>query len=492
MNTVKVYIICKDVNELRTAKEQCDYIQKGGEFGRREGGFFNVKYILNQSYELGFIEVMDLIKTNQFMDFGLVLFGDEHLNRRLWTVVDRLAKELHGEIVHVSIGIHKTFSNFLNLSSNQNQNENTRHIQILAKEIITKPFTISLLLMEKLEQYQKCILQPCFISKTFLNSNSSQIKTIGTIDPPLCIPDHVYRTLPLVYFCHTKKNYIQSLSMIHYTSFPKKESIFNRIFDSVYCINLSSRNDRLLKFSAKMNKHCIKFERYNAVSKSFLNPFAQIVMPDDKFLSGCPNKSGLLGCLLSHMSVMKIALSRGQKQILIFEDDVSIHKDAEILFEKFIFTLQEHSINIKDIDILHLGYLPVIKKGNLEYQDTWSYRFLDHITGTVLNSKDFIGCHAYAVSEKFMKAYIDFYSNLKPIQIQTDEITQNDQEKEWPTNDWAIRNFFLNHKDFKCYAPCPQIFGVTPSTSDNSLLSEEDDIEKRITNTNFTYFDDYE
>jgi hypothetical protein len=49
----------------------------------------------------------------------------------------------------------------------------------------------------------------------------------------------------------------------------------------------------------------------------------------------------------------------------------------------------------------------------------------------------------------------------------------------------------LENPDFKSFAPCPQIFGVKPFVSDNSD-GIEDDIETRVTNSNYTYFDDYE
>ena len=94
-------------------------------------------------------------------------------------------------------------------------------------------------------------------------------------------------------------------------------------------------------------------------------------------------------------------------------------------------------------------------------------------------SKHFIATHAYVINSKFLKAYIDFYANYS-----TDA-------EEWITNDWAIRNHFLESKDFVCYSPCPQICAIKPTISDNSGLSD-DDIEIRLTNTFYTYFDDYE
>jgi GR25 family glycosyltransferase involved in LPS biosynthesis len=501
MNHVKVYIICKNELEYLFSKEQCNYIEKGGECGRRQGGSFNVKYIFNESYQNGFMEAIEFIKENKFMKFGVILFGNEHYNRRMWTIIHKFANEYDNAKIHITLGLIQTF-----LYSNANANFQKN--SFLAEEIVSKHFEVITWKIEENQiSFEQSSFQPCFVSKSFLTSktcvhqenlnlNKASIdRQVGFIQPPLCIPNHEYEKLDIVHYSKSQKDYDRSLCMIHYLPAMKTQSLFNKMFDGVYCINLSSRQDRLVKFSNKMEKHNIQFERYNAVSKTFLNSFSQIVMPNDPLLTGNSNKSGLLGCLLSHMGVMKTALSRGQKQILIFEDDVSIHKHAESFFEKFIASLEENGISFKSIDILHLGYLPIVKKGTFESPDIWSYRFLDHVTGTVLKSKHFIGCHAYAVSEKFMKSYIEFYSKLDIVDFSLkngDNKCMYSDFNGWPTNDWAIRNFFLENKEFVCYAPCPQIFAVTPSVSDNSLLTEDDDIECRITNTNFTYFDDYE
>jgi GR25 family glycosyltransferase involved in LPS biosynthesis len=265
--------------------------------------------------------------------------------------------------------------------------------------------------------------------------------------------------------------------------FPKRqESLFNKLFDGIYCINLTTRPDRLKEFEKRMEKHNIKFERFNAVSKSFLSNLANISMPlleTEKNVK--MSNSGLLGCLLSHLNVMKTALSRNQKQILIFEDDASVHKDANLLLLNFVQSLNKMSINIRDIDCIHFGYVPVVVKGDYDNPDVWSYRFLQHVqnNGNVLKSKHFLCNHAYAVNEKFMKAFIKVY-------FQFDQ----DEQRLTP-NDWKIRNLFLENPDFTSYAPCPQIFGVKPFFSDNAN-GVEDDIERRVTNTNYTYFDDYE
>lgn len=456
MNTVKVYVICKNKEELKWCKEQCNYIRDGGENGRRKGGLFNVKYVVHELYEEGFLMVQNMIAEHPFFEFGLVLFGNFHLNRRLWTVIDELAIHYQGKCVKLLI------------SSASADFDTTREIKesfrIIADELVPKQFSVQT--FSNLKNAQDLPV-PCFVSKSFIRQGLDDDTTFqGIILPHLCIELHLFNKSSCEMFLYCPK---------------REESIFNKLFDAVYCINLSSRSDRLQEFTKRAKSFNIKFEVYSAVSKTYLNPLTQMVMPDDKLLDGSPNKSGLLGCLLSHLNVMKIALSRKQEQILIFEDDVSFHKDAPLLLKNFVESCKQLSLNFKDLNIIHLGYLPVVKKGNLQENDVWSYRYLEHANEakTIVKSKHFIATHAYVINSKFMKAYIDFYANYS-----TDA-------EEWITNDWAIRNHFLESKDFVCYSPCPQICAIKPTISDNSGLSD-DDIEIRLTNTFYTYFDDYE
>jgi len=461
MNTVKVYVICKNDEELKWCKEQCNYICIGGEHGRRKGGLFNVKYVVHECYEKGFLMVQHMIAEHQFFEFGLVLFGNFHLNRRLWSVINDLASYYHGKCVKLLIS--SASSDF------DTTGEVKESIRIIADELVPKQFLIQTFCDIEIDN----LPFPCFVSKSFIRQGFSKEKEgkdedfllQGIISPYLCIELHLFNKSSCEMFKYCPK---------------REESIFNQLFDAVYCINLSSRSDRLQEFSKRANFFNIKFEVYSAVSKTYLNPLTQIVMPDDVLLDGSKNKSGLLGCLLSHLNVMKIALSRKQEQILIFEDDVSFHKDAPLLLKNFAESCKQISLNVKDLDIIHLGYVPVVKKGNLTENDIWSYRYLEHAneSKTIVKSKHFLACHAYAVNSKFMKAYLAFYANYS-----TDAT-------EWLTNDWAIRDHFLESKDFVCYSPCPQICAIKPTKSDNSGLSD-DDIEIRLTNTFYTYFDDY-
>lgn len=454
MNTVKIYVVCINDEEYRFSKSQCDYIQSGDD-NRRRGGHLNVKYIKSNSYQEGFKQGLDMIKHNKLMKHGVVLFGNERLHREFWDMVDIIASTNKDEDICLYFNYHN--------------NDNNKNVTKIPFTLLSK--STFLHFSQSFKNFME-LCKSCFVSRSFLRrQQDSEDESIECkyIIPPFSIIENEEIS------CY---NNVTSLCY-----FPKRqESVFNKIFDGIYCINLTTRLDRLKDFQKRMEKHNINFERFNAVSKSFLSVLANISMPliDGERVMKMSN-SGLLGCLLSHLNVMKMALSKNQKQILIFEDDASIHKDANVLLLNFVQSLSNLSINIRDVDCIHFGYVPVVLKGDYENPDVWSYRFLEHIqqNGNVLKSKHFLCNHAYAVNEKFMKAFIKIYSE-----------SQEHGERISP-NDWAIRNLFLENLDFTSYAPCPQIFGVKLFVSDNSD-GIEDDIEKRVTNSNYTYLDDYE
>lgn len=72
---------------------------------------------------------------------------------------------------------------------------------------------------------------------------------------------------------------------------------------SVYCINLKERKDKRKWFSKQMERRNIKFKFYTTT----LHPTS-------------PKR----GCLESHLAVIKQAIDRKEKHILIFEDDAKI------------------------------------------------------------------------------------------------------------------------------------------------------------------------
>ena len=114
--------------------------------------------------------------------------------------------------------------------------------------------------------------------------------------------------------------------------------------DKVYVINLENRSDRMKKMSDILNKIGGKFseyERIEAVNGKLITEEEKnnLLSLKSRRLYNCPvsfkdiRSLGAIGCYLSHISVWKLALSRGEKEIIILEDDIKVKIDINKLEE---------------------------------------------------------------------------------------------------------------------------------------------------------------
>jgi GR25 family glycosyltransferase involved in LPS biosynthesis len=144
---------------------------------------------------------------------------------------------------------------------------------------------------------------------------------------------------------------------------------FNDYFDRAYVMNLDRRPDRWQKISRIAEKHELVFTRFPAVDgsgdkvKSQWEEYAQkplATLPDgiepltdyrDKFLKyrhyqariqfmesklnrKAVQSPGALGYALSYISILKEAIRNGYTRIMIFDDDIVLHKSFNEEFEK--------------------------------------------------------------------------------------------------------------------------------------------------------------
>ena len=120
----------------------------------------------------------------------------------------------------------------------------------------------------------------------------------------------------------------------------------NTYFDNIYCLNLKKRENRWIYSNYQFVNNNIIVERFDAIDGELID-----FNDNDKdleFLSkkGLIENKGALGCLKSHIEIIKDAKSKNYKKILIFEDDI-------LLSDNF----NEEVKKIKDIDwnLLYLG-----------------------------------------------------------------------------------------------------------------------------------------
>ena len=101
---------------------------------------------------------------------------------------------------------------------------------------------------------------------------------------------------------------------------------FNSYFDMIYCLNLDKRRDRWDKVKKEFRRFGISASRFSAIDGENMSypESDRIEAMSDR---GLIENSRALGCLKSHIEMIKDAKSKGYNRILIFEDDILISED---------------------------------------------------------------------------------------------------------------------------------------------------------------------
>jgi len=130
----------------------------------------------------------------------------------------------------------------------------------------------------------------------------------------------------------------------------------NKYFDKIYCINLEHKQDVWKKVKRVFDKNAIEVERFEAINgltisdKEFNNLLNKYnpnrLTGENASQNGLIENKNSLGCLLSHLEVIKKAKLNNYKRILIFEDDVILSKE---------FNKRISQINKLDWSIIYLG-----------------------------------------------------------------------------------------------------------------------------------------
>lgn len=110
--------------------------------------------------------------------------------------------------------------------------------------------------------------------------------------------------------------------------------MLNKYFDKIYLINLDRRTDRMLECAEDIEVLNIVYERFSAVDGKTLN------LEDYGISNPSHNKSDL-GCLLSHLNIMKDIKKNNYERILILEDDFELCPDFENLFDGYMSQLPD-------------------------------------------------------------------------------------------------------------------------------------------------------
>jgi GR25 family glycosyltransferase involved in LPS biosynthesis len=110
-------------------------------------------------------------------------------------------------------------------------------------------------------------------------------------------------------------------------------------FDAVFCINLDRRPDRRRQAQEQFNYLGLTPTFYSAID---INPFQ--IDTSGNF------KKGMLGCYLSHLSILQHCILSGYERVLITEDDLSAITGCNALLQHALPVIPD------DWEFAYLGY----------------------------------------------------------------------------------------------------------------------------------------
>jgi len=194
-----------------------------------------------------------------------------------------------------------------------------------------------------------------------------------------------------------------------------------------YVINLPRRPDRLKEVMKEFHKHDIDITPWKAVDGQALE-IKNMSSKADQY-----NAKGILGCLMSHIELIKFAKKEEMKYVVIFEDDVKLATD----FEKRIKHIEE---NTPDFDMFYLGgHFSDMDVDVVPTNDKYIYK-----------AKAIAGTYAYVLRNTL---YNYILSNCN--------------------YNWGMDQFYVEiiQKHFKCYAFIPFLAGHIDGFSDVAMTN---------------------
>jgi GR25 family glycosyltransferase involved in LPS biosynthesis len=155
----------------------------------------------------------------------------------------------------------------------------------------------------------------------------------------------------------------------------------NEYFDKAFCINLDRRPERYEEAKSEFEKHGLVVERISGVDGN----------PDNLQTKILP---GHVGCVLSHVKILKKAKEENLNNVLVFEDDVVFCDDLQEKFNIFVKQLPE------DWDMIYFG-------GNHNNIP------LEMVSENIGHAKKTYTTHAYAIKDTIYDFAIKVLSKVQ-------------------------------------------------------------------------------
>jgi GR25 family glycosyltransferase involved in LPS biosynthesis len=164
----------------------------------------------------------------------------------------------------------------------------------------------------------------------------------------------------------------------------------NNFFERIYCLNLDRRTDRWDHACNEFKKINTNVERFSAIDGLLLEyNDNNVTLPE-------------LGCMMSHLNIIKQCKNDNVSNVLIFEDDIKFK-------DNFISVFGETIDHIPTWDMLYFGGRQIINPTQI---DTNIYKLHKCYT-----------THAYAANHTIFDNIIEYVSKLeKPIDVYLSEL----------------------------------------------------------------------
>ncbi len=187
--------------------------------------------------------------------------------------------------------------------------------------------------------------------------------------------------------------------------------------DCIYVINLDERPEKWERTKALFSQAGLRVNRVAAINGWKLSEETK------KELFGCYPirlRGGEIGCLLSHISVLKDAYERGFHVIWICEDDIKFNEDVHQIPD---LLLKLDGIN-PDWDVFYTDidsrndegeYMPSLGsdfRPEHNYPPIFFYIRRSIIENDIMKIGQRFGTHSYLVSRKGIKKFIDFFTHV--------------------------------------------------------------------------------
>jgi len=157
--------------------------------------------------------------------------------------------------------------------------------------------------------------------------------------------------------------------------------------NSAFYINLEKREDRRKEFEEECKKMEITVERFPAIERS----------------------RGILGCHLSHITILKKARELGLSNVLIFEDDIV----ETTSFNDTVMTNISEYLKTTNCEYFQLGYSILDMDEAVSFMKSSKHM----VKNTCIIQYNGLLCHSYILNRNGMKRILDHYEHANTTHI---------------------------------------------------------------------------